>query len=226
MKTLLEKCESFMDAIPWELADEFEQKYCRGEKYYYFLKTNPDEFIRKVVAFSLTHKDNSYFQAKAVQHVGSETVRMGFLSDKKAANRPSAAIRSSAESEPHARVRQQVTFPSESPVKDDQKKGTHGQLFTPYRTHTDGELRESIKEKLFSSPSDHDRYTRLTTEEKRYILRYAGLSATEREVFDMKSRKEYLSYGEIAAMLSLSISAIKKRAVKVDQRILRLLDLY
>lgn len=74
----------------------------------------------------------------------------------------------------------------------------------------------SIRNKLFDKPMTHDRYTRLTADEKRYILRNAGLSRKEREVFEEKCGKEYYSYKEIAYRRKMSLSLVKQRAVRID----------
>ena len=103
------------------------------------------------------------------------------------------------------------------------KKGTHGKLYAPHTPHTDAELKSSIDFRLFTRPHSHDRYTRLSKEEIRYILLNTGLSSSERTVFLEKCDKEYLPYKIIAHRLGCSESRVKQIASRVDRLIRRML---
>lgn len=229
MKTLLEKCDSFLDALPYDFYREFVDKYCNGQMYNSFMKRMPDEFVKSVLQFSMNHMDNDHFQDKATRHIGSTEVRTGLITDKKAEtiitgenelivkNKTASIPQKSPE--PH---NLENIKPSE--LKSEPRHKTHGQLFSPVHVHSDDELRRSIGRKLFSEPRDHDRYTRLTSEEKRFILRYAGLSKKERDIFEEKCDKNYFPYRKIATRLRISESLVKKRAVRIDEHIRRMLE--
>lgn len=229
MKTLLEKCDSFLDALPYEFYREFVDKYCNGQMYNLFMKKMPDEFIKCVLLFSMNHMDNDHFQDAAARHIGSPVVRTGLITGKKpkiiitreneliVENKPASVPKKPPE--PH---NLENIKPSE--LKTELRHKTHGQLFSPVHVHSNDELRRSIAYKLFSEPRDHDRYTRLTPEEKRFILRYAGLSKKERDVFEEKCDRHYFPYRKISNRLGISESLVKKRAVRIDEHIRRMLE--
>lgn len=229
MKTLLEKCESFLDAIPLELVHEFENKYCPGQMYHQFMIKMPDEFVQSALNFSMSHMDNTYFQSAAIHHLGSLKVRTGLLSDKKAETITANKNGPNGVRKP-VPVQQKTTgscrFEPNKPSEPDPepRHKTHSQLFGPVCVHTDDELRKSIARKLFGELRNHDRYTRLTPEEKRLILRYAGLSKKERDIFEEKCDRHYFPYWKIANRLGVSESLIKKRAVRIDEQIRRMLE--
>ena len=82
MKTLKDKCDAFLDAIPYEFVNEFQQKYCHRNAYYTFAKNDPDEYIRSVFDFSQSHQENEDFQYLVKCYLGSLDAWKTFLSGK------------------------------------------------------------------------------------------------------------------------------------------------
>ena len=224
MKSLKDKCDAFLDAIPYELVQEFQQKYCCREAYYSFAKNDRENYIKSVLQFSQSHVENSYFQYLAKCYLGSpevrETLLLNMLNENNVPAVPAQHASKSVESEKI--IGSNHTDRPE--LKPEPRHKTHGQLFGPVMVHSDDDLRKSIDHKLYGEPRDHDRYTRLTPEEKRFILRYAGLSKKERVVFEEKCDRRYFPYREIARRLGVSESLIKKRAVQIDKRISNMLE--
>ena len=224
MKTLKDKCDAFLDAIPYELVNEFQQKYCHRNAYYFFAKNDPDEYIRSVFDFSQLHQENEYFQYLVKCYLGSLDAQKTFLSGKSDGDNAIAGATPHSLKSTGPRKKIEPKYSEQSELKPEPQKKTHGKLFGSVLVHTDEELRKSIGHKLFGVPRDHDRYTRLTTEEKRFILRYAGLSKKEREVFEEKCDRHYFPYHKIAIRLGVSESLVKKRAVSIDKQIRYMLD--
>lgn len=224
MKSLKDKCDDFLDVIPYELVKEFEQKYCCGAAYYSFPKNDLEKYIKNVLEFSQSHGENRHFQYLVKQHLGSPEDREKFLSNMlKENNVPAVSVQHVSKSN-ESEKKPGSNHIDRPELKPEPRHKTHGKLFGPVMVHTDDELRKSIARKLFGEPRDHDRYTRLTPEEKRFILRYAGLSKREREVFELKCDKRYFPYREIASRLCVSESLIKKRSVRIDEQISNMLE--
>lgn len=80
-KILKEKCQEFLLWSSGGSRQEFADKFCHGQDWGKYAKESPDDFIKDVLSFSLTHLDESYFQYKATQHIGNETVRRQLLSE-------------------------------------------------------------------------------------------------------------------------------------------------
>lgn len=226
-KTLIEKSASFLENIPGEFVREFEDQFCHGQTWAAYAGKLPEAFIRDVISFSLTHQDYSYFQYKANLYIGNETIRQKMLaistekgdeSDGVHHDEPKNSAGSFSENK-NAPKKAAVQSDSNKSVMPQQKRGTHGRLYQPDKSHTDTELKTSIEFKLFHRPWSHDRYTRLTKEEIRFIRKNAGLSKKEREVFLEKCGNEYLSYNQIAYRLGCSESRIKQIAVRIDKLI-------
>ena len=216
MKTPDEKCELFLDAIPLDLAYEFEGKYCHGEKYYSYAKTHPADFVKAAIGFSFSHKDNPYFQGKANQHLGTESDRAEMLGQNGTIKEEKSGIKSSeAVKEPDKAYMQ----PQEPHPQPSQQRVTQSQIYSPHRPRTEEELQKSIARKLFGIYQTHDRYTRLTAEEIQYIVQNVGLSKRERDVFLLKCGKRYLTYMEIGDKLDITESTVKKRAIHIDKMI-------
>ena len=254
MDELFEKCNEFLTWLHGDFRREFESKYCFGSSYETFTEKDPNGFVKSALLFSLTHQDSNSFQYSATRHIGNVEKRRNLLEviEKKTRD-PSVQTKSSsclncdelritnrnAQQElsgqnrterkisgdlgrkNSSEIRKTDTLPVE-PQKNHKK--THGQLFPPRKIHSDEELRESIKCKLFAPPLTHDRYTSLTVEERRFIRRYAGLSAREREVFDHKCGMAYNPYRFISQMMSCSESRVKQLASRIDRKIWRIIN--
>lgn len=216
MNELIERCKSFMDAIPLGFTHEFENEYCDGQPYYFYVKENPKAFAENVIKFSLRHKDTPYFQSAAVRHLGPESVRSELLTKQ---NEPMIQNTKEQPVKPEQHEKKEKVNP-----QIQSKNKTHGQLFSPVQPHTDEENRKNIRYKLFTRPQSHDRYTRLTTEERRFILRNAGLSTKERKVFDMKCDRKYYKYKDIAILYGFSESWVKQISIRIDKHIRHMLD--
>ena len=251
-KMLIEKCRSFLDWGAGSFIQEFVDKYCHGQTWENYAKESPENFAKDVLSFTFTHQDSGYFQYSVNQHIGNEAVRRellaeisgkGGVSDGVKHSEPKKSSGSSSENrstgvQPASvnRTRPKVTFsPYDDPdviMEDEpkknygsqQKRRTHGQLYLPDKPHTDAELVDSIKFKLFRKPLSHDRYTRLTKEEMRFIRKNAGLSKKERAVFMEKCDSEYFPYKMIAGHLGCSESKIKQIAVRIDKLIWRMIN--
>lgn len=218
MKTMQEKCELFLDLLPLEITHEFQDKYCPNQVYYVYSKKDPESFVKNVMEFSESHQDNSRFQALVRKHLGSPVVQEQSFVEKTESTAANQSILS-----------------AETPLNRIEPKELTSQQFKskavnyfsrkiPAYPCSEDELRRSIEDKLFSRPQNHDRYTRLTQEEKQFIVRYAGFSQRERDVFRLKSRRTYKNYRHIGMELSCSRSTIKQLAVRVDNRIRHMLD--
>ncbi len=254
METLTENCKSFLEKLTYNFSKEFVDRYCHGRLTYDdYAREDPESFARDVLSFSLTHRDSWYFQHWAIFFIGREADRRKLLdeipekddvSDGLNHGEPKKSSGSVLENRNKAtrtadvnRKKPTVTFSSfeddpdviwndelEKKHGSQQERGTHGQLYLPDKPHTETELKDSIKYKLFRKPLSHDRYTRLTKEEIRFIRKNAGLSGKERAVFLEKCESEYFPYKMIAVHLGCSESKIKQIAVRIDKMIRQMIN--
>ena len=229
-KTPCEKCEDFLDRLHIDFVREFQDRYCPGKAYYVFSVNNPEEFVRNVLEYAQTHKDDDLFQSAAKRHLGLSEVRSELL--------PGEKIQDSKQKDDNQDKKTDKSARESSVSKKQNSAGTGEPFFTmaqnrqryyssavqPEKQNSDEDIRRNIRFKLFQKPLDHDRYTRLTKEEKRFILQNSGLSKRERDVFKEKSSNQYLTYKEIAVRLNVSESRIKQIAVKIDKQILFMLE--
>ena len=72
MKTLKDKCDAFLDAIPYEFVNEFQQKYCHRNAYYIFAKNDPDEYINALFADFDMKSDQDIIVDDAVKNIQEE----------------------------------------------------------------------------------------------------------------------------------------------------------
>ena len=217
MKTPVEKCDCFLDAVPLEFTYEFEEKYCPGNKYYGYLKFDPEGFVRDVVKFSFSHKDNQLFQSCAQHHLGPEMNREENILGKKTA--VIQEIQNQGENNSQEPV-QKKTKAAQNPRLMD--KPGRKKYIIPEKNYTEADLQGSICEKLFTGPRSHSRYGRLSDPEKRYILKNAGFTKREREVFKAKCGED--PYSKIAEKLGISVPTVKLAAVNIDHLIANLIN--
>lgn len=223
MTDLLDKCEKFLDSIPLDFQHEFESKYCNGSMFYSQVKQAPDQFVKNVLEFADNHKEHSYFQSAVLRHLGSPEVRKGYLEKKVSEDSQNEPVKNKlAVSEP-------VQNTSFSPYHSQQKQPNNTvekvqkrRIPKPAILHTEKELKESIKSKLLCFPRCHDRFGRLTSEEKKFILKNTAFTKRERKVFDYKCRE--FSYRQISHEMRFSESTIKQLATRIDHQIEMLIN--